>query len=64
MPTHKYNYPPEFLTKKGTLKKNLNKKKLTEWRNTHNYDGTLIGNTRSSSSSSEDMSDSAFIKKA
>ena len=61
MPTHKYKYPAEFLTKKGTLKKNLNKKKLTEWRNTHNYDGTLITSQKSnSSSSSEDISDSAF----
>lgn len=63
MPTHKYKYPEEFLTKKGTLKKNLNKKKLTEWRNTHNYDGTLITSQKSnSSSSSENMSDSAFKK--
>tara|TARA_B100001094_G_scaffold271941_1_gene277500 strand:+ start:6160 stop:7167 length:1008 start_codon:yes stop_codon:yes gene_type:complete len=61
MPTHKYKYPEEFLTKKGTLKKNLNKKKLTEWRNTHNYDGTLISSQKSSSSS-EDISDSAFRK--
>ena len=61
MPTHKYKYPDEFLTKKGTLKKNLNKKKLTEWRNTHNYDGTLITSQKSNStSSSEDISDSAF----
>ena len=64
MPTHKYKYPEEFLTKKGTLKKNLNKKKLTEWRNTHNYDGTLTrkSSSSSSSSSSENMSDSAFRK--
>ena len=63
MPTHKYKYPEEFLTKKGTLKKNLNKKKLTEWRNTHNYDGTLITSQKSNStSSSENMSDSAFKK--
>ena len=59
--SHKYNYPDDFLTKKGTLKKNLNKKKLTEWRSTHNYDGTLTGNTRSTESS-ENMSDSAFRK--
>ena len=61
MPTQKYKYPGVFLTKKGTLKKNLNKKKLTEWRNTHNYDGTLMTSQKSSSTeSSEDMSDSAF----
>ena len=62
--SHKYKYPEEFLTKKGTLKKNLNKKKLTEWRQTHNYDGTVKGNSSSSSSrkSSEDMSDSVFRK--
>ena len=59
--SHKYNYPDDFLTKKGTLKKNLNKKKLTEWRSTHNYDGTITENTRSTESS-ENMSDSAFRK--
>ena len=61
--SHKYNYPDEFLTKKRTLKKNLSKKKLTEWRQTHNYDGSLKGkSSSSSSSSSENMSDSVFRK--
>ena len=61
--SHKYNYPEEFLTKKGTLKKNLNKKKLTEWRNAHNYDGTLISSqNEDATSSSEDINDSAFRK--
>ena len=62
MPNYKYKYPDEFLTKKEKrLKKNLNQKKLTEWRNTHNYDGTLITSQKSNStSSSEDISDSAF----
>lgn len=61
---HSYKYPEEFLTKKGTLKKNLSKK-INEWRSTHNYDGSPISSQKrdTSSSSSEDTSDSAFKKK-
>ena len=57
---HSYKYPQEFLTKKGTLKKNLSKK-INEWRSTHNYDGSPISSQKrdTSSSSSEDVSDSA-----
>jgi|TARA_B110000977_G_scaffold170960_1_gene222115 hypothetical protein len=60
---HSYKYPQEFLTKKGTLKKNLSKK-INEWRSTHNYDGSLVSSQKkdTSSSSSEDVSDSVFKK--
>jgi len=50
-PKHKYDYPPDFLTKKGTLKKS-HLKKAAEFRK--NY-GTLSRTT-----SVEDVSDSAF----
>jgi len=46
-PKHKYDYPPDFLTKKGTLKKS-HLKKAAEFRK--NY-GTLSRNTSVKTSS-------------
>ena len=40
-PGQKYKYPPDFLTKSGTIKKNM-RKRATEFRKTHNPDGTPL----------------------
>ena len=40
-PGQKYKYPLEFLTKSGTIKKNM-RKRATEFRKTHNPDGTPL----------------------
>jgi len=40
-PGQKYKYPPEFLTKSGTIKKNMRKQAM-EFRKTHNQDGTPL----------------------
>lgn len=40
-PGQKYKYPPKFLTKSGTIKKNM-RKRATEFRKTHNPDGTPL----------------------
>jgi len=40
-PGQKYKYPPDFLTKSGTIKKNMRKQAM-EFRKTHNPDGTPL----------------------
>jgi len=40
-PGQKYKYPPDFLTKSGTIKKNMRKQAM-EFRKTHNQDGTPL----------------------
>lgn len=40
-PGQKYKYPPEFLTKSGTIRKNMRKQAM-EFRKTHNQDGTPL----------------------